>query len=272
MTARSATDQEVGLLLNEEVAEGFRLARLAAPRLARTGQPGQFVQVRVREGHEPLLRLPLSLAGVDLELGTIDLLYEVRGPKTRALGSLGAGASLRCLGPLGVGFSLPVGGARVLLVGGGIGVPPLLFLGRSLLREGGRPELLVGARTAARHLPEQMLIPAAATLRLATDDGSAGHRGPVTELLAEALTTTPTAAVCACGPEPMLVAVAALCRQFGVPCQVSLEEYMACGIGICVGCVVEVAAPPGASPYERYRRVCVDGPVFDARVVKWRDP
>jgi dihydroorotate dehydrogenase electron transfer subunit len=272
VTARPAADEEVGLLLNEEVAEGFRLARLAAPHLARIGQPGQFVQVRVREGHEPLLRLPLSLAGVDPDAGTIDLLYEVRGPKTRALAGVRTGESLRCLGPLGVGFTLPAGDARVLLVGGGIGVPPLLFLGHCLRREGGRPELLVGARTAARHLPGRLLTPAAVTLRLATDDGSAGHRGPVTELLVDSLTTAPATAVCACGPEPMLAAVAALCRQFGVPCQVSLEAYMACGIGICVGCVVEVAAPPGASPYERYRRVCVDGPVFDALTVRWSQP
>jgi dihydroorotate dehydrogenase electron transfer subunit len=272
VTPRLTVDETAGLLLNEEVAEGFRLARLAAPHVAGSGRPGQFVEVRVRAGSEPLLRLPLSLAGVDPASGTIDLLYEVRGPKTQALGGLRAGEILRCLGPLGVGFTPPADGARVLLAGGGIGVPPLLFLGRDLLRVGGQPELLVGARTAARHLPERLLAPAAARLRLATDDGSVGRHGPVTELLADSLAATPTAMVCACGPEPMLAAVAALCRRLEIPCQVSLEAYMACGIGICVGCAVEVVALPGASPYERYRRVCVDGPVFDARVVKWRDP
>ena len=127
--------------------------------------------------------------------------------------------------------------------------------------------LLAGARNAAKHLPLAALQAAAPQVRLATDDGSIGHHGLVTALLAEELAAAP-ALVCACGPHWMMRAVAGLCRRGGAACQVSLEEYMACGFGVCVGCVVETASGEG---YGRYQRICVDGPVFDALQVRWEE-
>jgi dihydroorotate dehydrogenase electron transfer subunit len=267
-------DETAHLCFSLEVARGFCLTRLAAPRTACEVKPGQFVELRVGSGPAPLLRLPLSVAGVDRARGTIDLLFEERGPKTRALRRLSPGDRVECLGPLGHGFVLPAKGTRVLLVGGGIGIPPLLFLGDAIRHGGVGPAcLLAGARSRDRHLPDALLASAGLEVRRATDDGSLGHRGPVTELLEQGLEQDGRAAVYSCGPHAMLAAVAATCHRREVACQVSLEAYMACGIGVCVGCVVEMAPDYGVpeTPYRRYRRVCVDGPVFDSRRVRWEE-
>ncbi|NKB66843.1 MAG: dihydroorotate dehydrogenase electron transfer subunit [Candidatus Latescibacteria bacterium] len=265
------TDQRASLLHNIEVAQDFYLARLQAPQLAANVQPGQFVEVQVSRGTTPYLRLPLSICGADPDRGTFDLLYEDMGPKTRALSGKEPGDQLACLGPLGHGFVAPPPGSTAVLVGGGIGIPPLLYLGRQL-RSSTPVVLLAGARTEAVHLPDALLEPAAQQVERATDDGSLGHHGLITDLLTRVLDGgDQNHVVYTCGPHPMMAAVAAVCRQRQVPCQASLEEYMACGYGVCVGCVVEVEAPEGGpdSPYQRYSRVCVDGPVFDAHRVQW---
>lgn len=253
----------------EEVADGLFLTRLEAGPIAATAEPGQFVQLRPRprDGHSPFLRLPLSVAAVDGD--ALDVLYEEVGPKTRALRHCAPGTWVGCLGPLGTGFTAPTAGGA-LLVGGGIGVPPLVFLGSRLRAAGQDPALIVGARTAAKHLPDELLAPAARRLLRATDDGSLGHRGPVTDLLEPALAAAPSATVYTCGPHGMMAAVAWICARGGRACQASLEEYMACGFGVCVGCVVERADAGGASgTYGRYSRVCVDGPVYDAAQIAW---
>lgn len=263
-------DEKAQVCSSRPVAQDCYLTRLLAPRIAAGAAPGQFVAVRVSGEFSPFLRLPLSVCGADPAAGTIDLLYEDVGPKTHALSRVRPEGEVACLGPLGRGFSPPALGKGALLVGGGIGLPPLLFMGEALRRGGqGAVTLLAGARRAAEHLPEEMLRAAAPTVRQATDDGSLGRHGLVTELLAEELAADRQRQVYTCGPHPMMKAVARLCRDRQVACQASLEEYMACGFGVCVGCVVEVMPAAGASPYERYRRICLDGPVFDARQVRW---
>jgi dihydroorotate dehydrogenase electron transfer subunit len=269
MTDRVRVDEQAAVISNSQVASGFWCARVLAPRIAAAGQPGQFVQLRLNAGREPFLRLPLSLGGVDADAGWVEVIYQVRGAKTTVLAALTPGSALSCLGPLGRGFSVPPASTPVVLVGGGIGVPPLLFLGQRLRQLGHQPQLLVGARGRAFHLPAARLQAAAATVLLATDDGSLGHHGLVTALLAERLTQVPGATVCACGPEAMLAAVARLCEHRQVACQVSLEAYMACGIGVCMGCAVAMRVAPDRDPYDRYQRVCVDGPVFDSAAVDW---
>ena len=264
-------DASSTLLSNTEVAEDFYLARLHQPPLAAAVVPGQFVQVKVSSRLSPFLRIPLSVGGVDRAQGCVDLLYEDMGPKSRALSRIGAGSEVGCLGPLGRGFPVPTDGHRAVLVGGGIGVPPLLFLGSELRARNIPVSLLVGARSASRHLPDAMLEAAAHEVATATDDGSGGHRGLVTDLLEFTLDEHGDCAVYTCGPHPMMAAVAAICRERALSCQASLEEYMACGFGVCVGCVVEMVPGDGevVSPYERYGRICVDGPVFDALRVRW---
>ena len=265
-------DERAVVTSNARVAEDFYLARLTAPAIARQVAPGQFVEVQVAPAFTPYLRLPLSVGQRDVEAGTVDLLYEAVGPKTAALSRLQSGTEVACLGPLGHGFREPGPGAAAVLVGGGIGVPPLLFLGDYLRRAGCRVILLIGARGAGKHLPPELLQPAADELLLATDDGSKGHHGLVTELLPGTAERARDCVVYCCGPHGMMAAVAASCLELRLPCQVSLEEYMACGIGVCVGCVVERVKPSGGddtSPYTRYSRICLDGPVYDAESVRW---
>ncbi len=262
-------DEQAHLLSNCAVAADFYWARLTAPYIAARIEPGQFVNIEVDGGVDPLLRVPLSVSGVNREAGIIEVLYEEVGPKTRALSQVRPDAVLPTLGPLGKGFVPPPEGMRVALVGGGIGVPPLLYWGLELKQREYQTALLVGARTANKHLPGELLVPAAAAVHLATDDGSLGHAGLVTDLLQHELAKKEPVAVYCCGPHGMMQAVAAICSEAQVPCQVSLEEYMACGIGICVGCAVELATAKGDSDYGRYGRICVDGPAFDARQIKW---
>lgn len=265
-------DLRSAVLGNDEVARDFFRIRLEAPAIAEQARPGQFVEIHVNDSTAPFLRLPLSISAADTGRGTVELLYEDVGPKTHALSRVRAGDRIACMGPLGRGFGPPAPGHRAVLVGGGIGVPPLLFWGNVLLRTAdAEVVLLVGAREAAKHLPDGMLANAAGRFERATDDGGLGHKGLVTELLEHELARGGGCEVFTCGPHGMMAAVAAVCRRAAVPCQASLEEYMACGYGVCVGCVVEVRPENGesGSPYAKYSRVCVDGPVFDAHRVCW---
>ncbi len=258
------------LLSNEEVAEDFYLARLINAAVAERSFPGQFLQIQVTEELSPFLRIPLSIGGVDPSAGVVEILYEAMGPKSQALARARRGDILSCLGPLGRGFD-PQGEGSFLLVGGGIGVPPLLYLGNQVRSRGGRVRLLAGARTVRKLLPSDLLGRAADQVIVATDDGSAGYAGMVTDLLVRELESSKDCTVFTCGPHGMMARVAAVCQEFDVHCEASLEEYMACGFGVCVGCVVEVkpVSGAGASDYAKYSRICVDGPVFDSRRVDW---
>jgi dihydroorotate dehydrogenase electron transfer subunit len=225
-------------------------------------EPGQFAMVKVSDGIDPLLRRPFSihrmLAG---DAGEFELLFRAVGSGTRLLARAQVGDRVDVLAPLGRGFRLVEG--RPLLVGGGVGVAPLLFLAEALLHQGAAPKLLLGGRADRDILCHDDFACLAVPYALATEDGSLGEPGLVTRLLEgelgdrEAGTT-----VYACGPSPMLAAVAALCHAAGVSCQVSLEAHMACGVGACLGCVV-----PGTR--EPYLRVCKEGPVFDADEIDW---
>jgi NAD(P)H-flavin reductase len=183
--------------------------------------------------------------------GQLSFMFEDVGPGTRRLAALGAGDELWLTGPLGEGFRAPHDGRRALLTGGGVGVPPLAAWADEL---GGRPLALLGFRD--RHHAGGVEVIDGAQVRIATDDGSVGHHGLVTELLAAELARDPHAVVYACGPPAMLEAVRALCSEHDVPAQLALEAGMACGCGACYGCVVSLR--DGG-----YVRICVDGPVLD---------
>lgn len=260
--------------------------RLAAPRCAAAATPGSFVHLGCGPGLP--MRRPLSILRADAKAGWIELLYKVVGLGTAELARRLPGETLSCLGPIGRGFAPQPARPRALMVGGGVGIPPLVFLAEALAARGSawRPLLLMGselpfpfetaaAQIAVPGLPrtatgamsslEAMGVPS----RLASLAGLAGcHRGYVTELAEAWLAALPAAAlaeveVFSCGPEPMLKATARLAKRFGLPCQVSLEENMACAVGGCAGCAVLVQTPEGPA----MKRVCVDGPVFDAAAV-----
>jgi dihydroorotate dehydrogenase electron transfer subunit len=231
-----------------------RMLVLHAPAVAAAARPGQFIELST-EG-ATLLNKPLSIAGVDRGAGTLTLAYKIVGPGTRAFAEYQPGRVVQLLGPCGNGF--PELGAPACLVGGGIGIPPLHFLAS----ESTQPLLaLLGARTADDIvLADAMANLPTTSVRLASDDGSIGHHGVVTDLLEESLRAERRTVV-ACGPLPMLAAVARTCRAHDVELFACLEAYMGCGIGICMGCVVPTT--------RGYERVCREGPVFRGEDILW---
>ena len=232
---------------------------LDAPEIAGAAVPGQFVHILL-PGRQ--LRRPISVCDADAETGVLRIVFEVRGGGTELLSQTPRGARLDLLGPLGRGFELPAGGGDpVLLVGGGIGVPPLLYLARQL---GDGAVAALGFRSREAALLERDFARVCRSTHVATEDGSAGYHGYVTDC-ARALSFR---AVCACGPAPMLRAAEKLAQQRGVPCQLSLERRMACGVGACLGCAVRLRDADG---HEGYGRVCKDGPVFRAEEIVWEE-
>jgi dihydroorotate dehydrogenase electron transfer subunit len=222
--------------------------------------PGQFYMLAAAErwgaGADERPYLPRALSFLRAEGGSVSFMLEDVGPGTRRLCELRPGDELWLMGPLGVGFSPPAGSRRALLVGGGVGVPPLAAWAAALAEQGvAEAEALLGFRDA-QHAEGARLLEGAPA-RVATDDGSVGHHGLVTELLAAALDRDDDATVYACGPPAMLEAVRALCAARGVDAQLALEAGMACGFGACYGCVVALCEGG-------YARLCVDGPVLAA--------
>ncbi len=267
------------------VLENVRLARdtyrirLQAPPLAQAIRPGQFLMIRLLGGSDPLLGRPFALYDTALDAHgqpfAVDVVYLVVGKATRLLAGLRAGDRVEVWGPLGNGFPDLDGLDHVALVAGGIGQTPFLAHARELLGGrgyGGRParrvcqrvSIYYGVRSADLAAGVEDFRATGAAVHLATDDGSLGFRGFVTQLLAQ---HGPPQHLVGCGPEPMLRALAALARRWGVPCHLSLETPMACGIGICFSCVTKVRAGDGWD----YRRVCVEGPVFDSASLVWED-
>ncbi len=255
-------DVRARILSNREIAGGYFKMLLDAPVLARTAAPGQFVQVRCNDGLDPLLRRPF---GVHRREPT-EILYEVVGKGTEILSKRKPGEIVDVLGPLGNGFTLPRKHSTAILVAGGIGVAPLVFLAEELARKKIRTVVLIGARTKKSILCDKDFKDTGTEVNIATDDGSRGYKGFVSDLLQKVLRTTnhePRTTIYACGPQPMLKCIAGICREKKLEGQVSLEERMACGFGACLGCAVKVKGQTG------YKLACKDGPVFNAAEIAW---
>lgn len=235
---------------------------------AREARAGQFVMIKAGLSAEPPLRRPFSVMAVDRERETFTLFVKAIGPGSTALASLACGEPAQCLGPLGRPFTPPPPGTEALLVAGGYGIAPFRFLGEELARGGGRARLFYGGRTAAELPLLERLGGLGLTVVPATDDGSRGVHGRVVVPLEAHLDAAQgRARLYACGPEAMLHAVARIAAVRGLVAEVSLDPWMGCGIGTCLGCVVRVQGPREARP--RYRCACTEGPVFDAACVVW---
>lgn len=234
---------------------------IECPEIAQKAQAGQFVNL-LPDG-EFTLRRPISICGIDKAAGTLRIVFEVRGKGTAALAKLRAGDTVNMLAPLGHGFTLPSPDSRVMLLGGGIGTPPMLPLAEYF---GRHAVVISGFRNAEAVILQADFAATGAKTILCTDDGSAGLHGLVTVPLAEEIAAEKPALICACGPLPMLKAAAAIAHEQGIPCQVSLEERMGCGIGACLVCACRTKDENGA---EQYTHVCKNGPVFDSREVIW---
>ncbi|HAU30869.1 MAG: Dihydroorotate dehydrogenase B (NAD(+)), electron transfer subunit [Desulfotomaculum sp. 46_296] len=251
---------------------GCCLLTISSPEISRTAKPGQFIQVRILPLLDSTLRRPFSIHRVDREKGELSLLYRVVGRGTALLSMEKEDNFLDVIGPLGNGFNIPEGKKKLAIAAGGIGIAPLFFLLQELALNDNKDYViytLLGARTGE----ELILADEIASLtesfsggvRIATDDGTVGHRGPVTELLEEVLANRLVEMVYACGPHDFLRVSAAMLEKHGVAGQFSVEERMACGIGACYSCVCKTNRNKGEQPV--YKRVCIDGPVFYANEV-----
>ena len=251
------------ILRNQNIKAAYWHCLLKAPGIAKTAQPGQFINIKVCDGLDPLLRRPLSIHRVNGS--TIEVLYEVVGKGTAILSQRKPGEILDIIGPLGNGFSYQTEKKRrlnAILVGGGMGVAPLFFLAQQL--KANRPLVLIGARTKELISCEKEFKSLGCRVFLATDNGSAGFKGKVTDLLKNVLLKAPDAkltVIYACGPQPMLKAISSFIKVRGLSAQLSLEEHMSCGIGACLGCVVKTRSG--------FKRVCKEGPVFNAQDLVW---
>ena len=252
----SASEGLCEVLRNTPIASGFYDMWIAAPQMAREAKAGQFAHLVCGE---KTLRRPISLCEIDRAAGRLRLVYEVRGEGTKWLSSLLPGQSLSVLAPLGRGFTVPEGAKHPVLAGGGLGVPPLL----DVAREHKNTTALLGFRSQAAAILTEDFRGACDEVEVVSDDGSIGQKELVTAPLERRLKAGRCDYIAACGPKAMLKGVKALAVQYGVPCQISLEERMGCGVGACLVCVCKVKKAEG----EGYARVCKDGPVFDAKEV-----
>lgn len=242
---------------------------LYAPPIAETALPGQFVQLRPLPTLSPLLRRPYSILRTNPDKGVMSLFYSVRSLFTELLSLKPVGSSVRLLGPLGNWFQPVRSVRRHLLAAGGFGAPPLCFLASKLapsLKADEELVILCGVRSRDLLVGLDEFRALGAQVQVATEDGSQGKAGLLTELLQEHLEGEGSCAVYACGPNRMLKAIAQLCLQRGIPCQLSLDSPMPCGIGACLGCAVKVSLPEGGY---WYKRACVEGPVFQAHELCW---
>lgn len=278
----------VEVVSNREITVSYFSMRLAGPARLTRFRPGQFLMLRWIEGQDPLLSRAMSIrrvrevqgsrfkvqaVGPETLVAEVEILYKVCGRGTALLATMRPGTSFRVLGPLGNGFEVSREVRDVVLIAGGIGVPPIAALAEALATRraagGTKMAVFLGGRSKADLLCVADLRRAGATVYMTTEDGSAGHRGLVTELLEQHLRTqppTPNPHLYACGPHPMLAAIAPIAKQYNLPYQASMEASMACGFGACMGCVVPVK---GDERERTYRLVCKDGPVFNGHDILW---
>ncbi len=251
---------DLTLTSNEHLRTGYALLKLTHERPLPEMRPGQFAELKVEGSETTFLRRPVSINYVDEEKNEVWFLIHEVGDGTRKLGSMKAGERLNAVMPLGNGFTPPASAdEKMLLVGGGIGAAPLLFMGKEMARRGCRPTFLLGGRSAG-DLVQSDMFRTLGDVYVTTEDASEGERGFVTRhsvLRREAFDR-----IAACGPKPMMVAVARHAKSRGITCEVSLENMMACGVGACLCCVENTA--------EGHLRVCEDGPVFNTDKLLWQ--
>ncbi len=264
------------ILSNQEISPGYYRMKILAPGISDLAQPGQFVMFRSQSTDEPLLRRPFGIFRVgtlpsdceglpDKEF--VEILYKVVGKGTTIMRELHEGDRVELLGPLGRGFELADDGREQILVGGGIGLVPLYMLASQLVKRS-KVRLLIGGRSRKDVLMVTEFERLGVETYVSTDDGTLGEEGQVTKVLERKLSKFPEAAVYACGPMPMLEAVCRICHSRQVALQVSLEAFMACGVGACLGCVVKGAGHSEEHP--SYLCTCKDGPVFRADELDWQ--
>ncbi|MBQ9414077.1 MAG: dihydroorotate dehydrogenase electron transfer subunit [Clostridia bacterium] len=253
--------QETGTLARvDQLTDTVYSFTIEAPQIASLAQCGQFVHVLC----EPfMLRRPLSIAGFDKEAGTVRIVFEVRGKGTAWMAALKEGDAITLNGPLGHGFPLLDPDKKAVLVGGGIGTPPMMPIARHY---GQNATAISGFKTASAVILQEDFEAFGVRTVLCTDDGTAGQKGFTTDALETVLTEGAADVVYTCGPKVMMKRVAAVAKAHGVPCYISMEERMGCGVGACFGCACKTKTKDGGTTMTR---VCLNGPVFDANEIDW---
>ncbi len=264
--------QVKGEVLSTRRVGAYQAMTVVAPGIPELTRPGHFLAVQVG-GPESSMLLRRAFAIYEVKErgvygGTVEFVFSVHGKGTAWLATRRPKDALDVVGPLGKPFRLPTTPVTATLVGGGYGSAPLLPLANALRERGSRVDIVLGAGSADRLFGHLEAKRTAASLAVTTDDGSTGARGRVSDVLPGVLDRTASDVVYACGPMPMLRAVADLCAALGIPCQVAVEESMACGIGVCMTCVLPVVGEDGVT---RMVRSCVEGPVFLGDRVRWDD-
>ena len=249
------------IISNSRLIGNYWYLEFESRQIAQQSSPGQFVNIKVSDSMAPLLRRPLSIHAVCAS--QVKVIYELRGEGTQILSSRKPGEILDIIGPLGNGFSyrriLKSRGINNILIAGGIGVAPLVFLAKEL--KSTKPLVLIGARTKKDILCAREFKALGCAVKFATDDGSVGFKGRVTDLLKIILAEHKISGIFSCGPHLMLKTVTQIAKENKIDAQLSLEEHMACGVGACLGCVVETK--------DGYKTVCKDGPVFSSEELAW---
>lgn len=244
----------------KQLADGIFDMRISAPAIAEQAAAGQFVSLYSKDGSKMLPR-PISLCGIDKEKGELRLVYRIAGAGTKEFSALKEGDTIDVLGPLGNGFP-EIKGKKVFLIGGGIGIPPMLELAKELSGDN-EIQSVLGYRDCHQFLMEE--FKAYGCVYTATEDGSAGTKGNVLDAIRQESLSADI--ICACGPTPMLRALKAYAMENGIECYLSLEERMACGVGACLGCVCQSKEIDDHSMVHN-KRVCKDGPVFQAEEIE----
>ncbi len=247
-------DESVSILENKKVNDEYFKLIFSSPRLSKKVLPGQFLNIQIEDHHGLLLRRPFSYYRISGS--KIEILYEILGRGTGLLAQKRKGHRLKVLGPLGRPFSQKLNGKKRILVAGGVGVPPLVYLAETVEENPKNQFLLIGCKSKNEVLPKKELAKVKGEIRYATNDGSYGRRGFVTVLLHDLLKkeNPKSLFIQTCGPNVMMSAVMNLAKEFGVEGEASIDERMACGVGACLGCVVET--------HEGFKTSCVEGPVF----------
>lgn len=238
----------------KQIAKDIYDMRIHTPEVANIASAGQFIHIKA-DGF--FLRRPISICEIYKSDGEIRIVFEIRGKGTREIAKIEVGEDIDIMAPLGNGFDILASGSKAILIGGGVGTPPMLELSRIY---GENSHAIIGFRTADKVMLSYDFAKNGSTVQVCTEDGTTGHHGFVTEPLKEYLKQEKPNIIYACGPRPMLAAVIDIAKEYGIRCQVSLEERMGCGVGACLGCACRTVK----DGEEHLTHVCKDGPVYES--------
>lgn len=246
------------VLSNEKIALNIYSLTFESTSALLESLPGQFVNINVNEEDPPFFRRPFSIASVRDD--SIEIIYEVIGIGTWHLSIMKVGDSIDIIGPLGSTYDMNFSESKYILIGGGVGIPPLMFMYDKMKEQSIEPQFLVGFRSAAHNYMPRTI----ANVQYSTDDGSLGAKGYVTDLLTESLINEEVEHIYACGPEPMLSKVIEIADENEIRCSVAVERVFGCGTGICLGCIIENSLKRFTETGRKYSLACIEGPVFDS--------